>query len=434
MEYISTTNFKTENGVKNENHILKNATKAKDSPFYLHDGNAYIKTEYGLDPIASFNPRYLGINDHTDISHCGYNKFFGLPQETIVNDIMGFKDRSGISVDIRPELANYVANLKSQKIEQLKAVGIAQGGAGTAPTGIFAQYAVDKLVVDTSRKQTPLIEMWPKTVNIGRQANFNSVTAKGAAVWLGEDAALTEQDDTTSQSSVDIKYAYAVGRVTGQAIKMQDNFFMGGFTPSGAGFGRGAGFQDTGILSPLQRTIVLRTRALNELRENTLINGDSTSNDYSGIVTTQSTTNKLDLNGRALQLGDIDDALESAYVDGGLPSLAVCSPGAYTQMQKLLNDKRRGPFASKTIFGTDFITYVGTTGEVTFIPSRYLSNTAGARSIYFMDMSTTEVRSSQDIMFEELSKTNDSQKFMLKVYEAAIFRATGFNSWIGEIE
>ena len=68
-----------------------------------------------------------------------------------------------------------------------------------------------------------------------------------------------------------------------------------------------------------------------------------------------------------------------------------------------------------------------------FIPSMYLSNTSGSKAIYFLDMSVVEMRVLQDVTYEELAKTNDSEKFMLKVYEALIIKNTAFCSSITEI-
>jgi len=72
-------------------------------------------------------------------------------------------------------------------------------------------------------------------------------------------------------------------------------------------------------------------------------------------------------------------------------------------------------------------------GPVPVIPSQQLSTTSGSKSIYFIDMNFTEMRVLQDMTYEDLAKTNDSQKFMLKIYEALIMKNTAFNSWIGEI-
>ena len=63
----------------------------------------------------------------------------------------------------------------------------------------------------------------------------------------------------------------------------------------------------------------------------------------------------------------------------------------------------------------------------------YLSNASGSKAIYFLDSTVVELRVLQDMTYEPLAKTNDSEKFMLKIYEALIIKATGFCSSITEI-
>jgi len=48
-------------------------------------------------------------------------------------------------------------------------------------------------------------------------------------------------------------------------------------------------------------------------------------------------------------------------------------------------------------------------------------------------MSVVEMRVLQDLTYEDLAKTNDSEKFMLKIYEAFLIKATSFCSSITEI-
>jgi hypothetical protein len=75
------------------------------------------------------------------------------------------------------------------------------------------------------------------------------------------------------------------------------------------------------------------------------------------------------------------------------------------------------------------------------IASRFLSTTAGsgsgtpynARSVFVMDTNVIEMRVLQDVSYEELAKTNDSVKFMLKCYEALVCKAPQFNHVIYDI-
>ena len=62
-----------------------------------------------------------------------------------------------------------------------------------------------------------------------------------------------------------------------------------------------------------------------------------------------------------------------------------------------------------------------------------MSNVSGSKAIYFLDMSVIEMRVLQDMTYEDYGKTNDSEKFHLKVYETLIIKNTAFCSSITEI-
>ena len=73
-------------------------------------------------------------------------------------------------------------------------------------------------------------------------------------------------------------------------------------------------------------------------------------------------------------------------------------------------------------------------GPMPVVPSQYLSTSTGAKQCFFLDMEYIEMRVLQDMTYEDLAKTNDSQKFMLKVYEALVMKSTGFNAFIDNIK
>ena len=63
---------------------------------------------------------------------------------------------------------------------------------------------------------------------------------------------------------------------------------------------------------------------------------------------------------------------------------------------------------------------------VMFIKDRYMPITAAARRIIFLDTRYVFLAVLQDYTFEELAKTNDSQKYMIKWYGTLVltFEAT----------
>ena len=364
-----------------------------------------------------------------DASNARYDVSFGnLPDKTTYQDPLGFKSQ-GAPVDVREQMLKAI----HQKMRvDMKAFTSQAGGAGTAGYAMIPVH-VDPQVVDTTRKYTPFVELCPRVTNIGTYADYNKITAKGSAQWLPEDSALSDQNDTYDRASTAIKYAYSVGRVTGPALSATPAYTLQGFQPQGA---MQSPFTPVSAPNAKQLEIVVKTRALREAEENEMINGSTSSNPdgFDGIVTLQSTTNKVDKNSTALDLDDIDTAIEYAFVDGGRPNLALCSPNAYTQMQQLMKDHLRiGAGMTKLPWGMETLELVTQVGRIPVIPSMYLSNNANNKSVYFLDMSVIEMRVLQDVTYEELAKTNDSQKFMLKVYEALINKNTAFSSFIGEI-
>lgn len=114
--------------------------------------------------------------------------------------------------------------------------------------------------------------------------------------------------------------------------------------------------------------------------------------------------------------------------------MAVASSTLLKDLRKLMIDTfhyRPADMVTKLPFGVaSYVTLETMVGPVPIIPSQYLSNTSGAKQMFFLDMPAWEMRVLQDMTYEELAKTNDSQKFMLKVYEALICRNTKFNSFI----
>ena len=336
--------------------------------------------------------------------------------------------------DIRPQL-----NEKLQDgIARMKALSTTAGGAGTAGYAMIPVY-VDPRIVDTTRKETPLVELIPRVANQGMYADYNIITAKGGGFTAAEDAALNETNTTYDRASTAIKFLYAVGRVTGPTQAAMPSYMLEGFQPAGGGLGTST-FGNVGAPNAKQQEVLIKARELRELEENLIINGDAstTSTQFSGIVKLQGTTNVVDLNGAALTYDDIETAVLYAIQDGGRPKLAVASPSVVKDIRKIIIDTYRyapGDMAGGTLpFGIAPALVLETmAGRIPVIFSRFLSDTSGAKQIYFLDTDWIEMRVLLDMTYEELAKTNDSQKFMLKIYECLIMRNPAFNSFIDDI-
>ena len=367
------------------------------------------------------------VGSFTDISASAYQHSFGtLPHGTLYHG--GARgsfnaETKSFDVDMRPEL-------KGAFDIGFKALESTSGGAGTAGYAMVPIY-VDPRVVDRTRKYTPLVELVPRVSNQGITADYNVITAKGGAVVAAEDAALSETNTTFDRQSTSIKYLYSVGRVTGQAMAAIPSYILQGLTPEG---GASGAFSSSSAPNAKQLEVLIKTRDMRELEEELIINGSvsSDSNEFDGIVAL-CTANATAKGGAALALGDIDTAVKLAFDDGGRPNLAVASSQAYTDLLGLLTAKIGYMQSTQTVFwGFTTIVLHTMVGDIPVIPSMFLNaaQSGSANAIYFLDLSVVEMRVLQDLTYEDLAKTNDSSKFLLKIYEALIVKAPTFCSSI----
>lgn len=337
-------------------------------------------------------------------------------------------------VDLR---GNLNETLKSG-IARMKALGTTVGGAGTAGYAMIPVY-VDPRVVDVTRKETPLVELIPRVTNQGMYADYNKITAKGGGFTAAEDAALAETNTTYDRASTPIKFLYSVGRVTGPAQAAMPSYMLEGFQPQGGGLGNST-FSNVGAPNAKQQEVLIKAREMRELEENLIINGDAstTTTQFSGIVKLQSTTNVVDLDGAALTYDDIETAVTYAIQDGGRPKLGVASPTVVQDIRKIILDTYRYSPSDNSGGSLPFgiapsLVLETMAGRIPVIFSRFLSDTSGEKQIYFLDTDWIEMRVLLDMTYEEFGKTNDSSKFMLKIYECLIMRNTAFNSFIDDI-
>jgi hypothetical protein len=333
-------------------------------------------------------------------------------------------------IDLRAE-GGSLQNAYQAGLKAMNAVGM---GAGTTDKAIIPIY-LDPQIIDTSRKFTPAVEIIPRVSNMGVTAEWTTLS-KGAAFTAVEDAALADVNDTYTRNSKVIKYLYAVGRVTGQTLAAVPSFMLMGITASG-GNPEGT-FGNSSAPNAMQLEVLAKTREIKELEENLIFNGNATTSaisgnpdgtEYNGIVTTMSTTNAVVKSTTALSLADLNTAIQYAFDDGGRPNVAFCSSSVYTDILGLIQAKLGYLSSEKAVFwGFTTITYRSMVGEIPIVPSMYLSNTTASKCIYFLDLSVVEMRVLQDLTYEKLAKTNDSDKFFLKVYEVLIIKNTNFCS------
>ena len=373
-----------------------------------------------------------------DPATCYQQSFGNIPNGTVYQkvNVTNLKSLS-YDVDLRPRLHEAVG-------VGMKALATTTGGAGTAGYAMIPIY-VDPRIVDTTRKFTPLVELMPRVTNMGITADYNKLTAKGGGFTAAEDAALNETTDTYVRASSSIKYLYAIGRVTGPAIAAMPSYVLVGLQPQGGAVGA---FNDASAPNAMQTEVLVKTRSIRELEEYLIIAGNATTSaattgtgsldpngtEFDGIIQLMSTTNTVAKGTTALSLDDLNKAVRYAFDKGGRPNLAVCSSGVYEDILGLLTAKIGYMQPVQQVYwGFSTIVLHTMVGDIPVIPSMFMSNTSGSKAIYFLDLTVCEMRVLQDLSYQELAQTNDSKKFMLKIYETFIIKNTSFCSSVTAI-
>jgi len=322
--------------------------------------------------------------------------------------------------DMRPQLLK-------QFETNAKALNTQTGGAGSTDLTLVPIY-LDPVIVDESRKWTPLVELWPRVTNMGLTADYNVITAKGAAFFAAEDDVLNENNDTYERRSKPIKYMYSVGRVTQQAQAAIPSFMLQGFQPGGVGAPTGT-MGDVNAPNANQLEILMKTRSMKELEEDKLLNGSVAAdpNEFDGIIIQIAGVNDINLAGAAIALNDIHRVVRAAYDDGGRPNLGICNSAQYEELLKLLSTQITFREATRQVFwGFSAIVFYTMVGELPMIPSQFLSNATDVGRVIVLDLSVCEMRVLQDLTYMPLARTNDSDKFVLKQYLVPIIRAPQF--------
>ena len=232
-----------------------------------------------------------------------YASSFGdLANDTVYADPTGsvmqspeFDLKSSFATDMRKEFwENVEVNLKS--------MGTDVGGTGLTDN-VLIPIAYRNELVDTTRKQCPLSFVIRSVTNKGIVAPYKQITSKPTAFFARENATLVASDPNFDVLSENIKYMYAKGSVTGPLNAAAPGYSLMGTMPPQSADPRGA-FSNQNASNANQINILLQARALLELEEETLVNGDATTNteEFDGIVTLMSTTNTVAKSGTAVDL------------------------------------------------------------------------------------------------------------------------------------
>jgi hypothetical protein len=308
--------------------------------------------------------------------------------------------------------------------------GIAALSSGTTDLSLIPIY-VDPTIVDQTRRLTPLVELLPRVTNYGRTADFNYMSARGVVGWRAENPALDAANDTYTRQSKAKKYCYQVGNVTGPFLAASRQYLSNQY------------------IDALNLEVRNKTISMRYIEEDSLLNGTAAARTTSttgrptyggtyaagdepvGMIDTI-TTNTEAMSSKAVTIAYLREMVRQARTAGssttlgqGDPNLMVTDFKTLDDTKSLLQDYQRYINTDFTIaWGLKTLEFEG----VPMIASKFAYDVTAYRNILCLDMSTWQASVLQDITYEELAKTTDAYKFMLKMYETFICTAEMFNS------
>lgn len=283
---------------------------------------------------------------------------------------------------------------------------------GTPASTLLPVY-VDPEIIRLTNEETPFLAMIKRVTNKGRTADFNQLTALSAAQWKSEESELAEQDDTYVRDSKQIKFGYAIGKVTGPAMAAMK------------------AYADAKNLEVQNKTVALRL-----LEQETAIQGSVNPADdaevytglsalaYDGLIK-QITTNAVNASSADITSDMIRTAIRNCREAGGRPNLIVMQSQTLQVFKESMTDY---VIHDSTRVGTLEWGFQGLVfdGIPVVELGIHMPTAANKKQVLVLDMRYVEMRVLQDAMMEPLAKTTDSDKFHVKVYEVLVNKAEKF--------
>lgn len=326
-------------------------------------GNSF---EY-YNPMTRVNKKFEAYKKHKELAK---QKVAELQKN---NNDMGFLYKSGSSINTQT------------------------GGAGTAGTAMVPIW-VDPTIVDRTVRETPFRNMVARRAVRGLTYDYVPLKSKGGAVWAGEGAAIADQVDVYDRESVDIKFLYAKGRITGPSIAAM-----------------------AGFIDPTNLDQSVKVTSIYEAEEDALINGNSSTSIYEpdGMIT-QITTNTTDLSTTLPTLADLRAEYTTSYNSNGNVTVAITDAATHNYIKGLLlTIQRQVENPSESVMGFG-IPGAFEFDDVMYIKDKFMPRTSGSKRILFLDMRYIFLAVLQELTYEEKASENDTYPYMLKEYLAVV--------------
>ena len=297
-----------------------------------------------------------------------------------------------------PQIA---ANLKTANHDPLKGA-IESTDIGQLPLFLdsgFFDITPKDVIVARDLRRTP----WK-----GKTVNWNSMTARGAAIFdTAEIPTLSDQDNTYEAQQLSVKLMYGKITLSGLSMATAEPF-----------------------VNLMNWEIQARVRAMLELTEATTLTGTGAGGSWKGMqaLFTDNTSSP----GGDIDLDEIDALLEIIWNSGGNPDRGIAPHSVVNQIGAILRDNQRVQIPAQTtaIGGwqglRNFVIYNG----IPIFGSRFMPNTPTARELYLYQQDVLDYPVLVDTVIEPLAKTTDAESWMMKTY--MVFRDRSGTGGAGE--
>jgi hypothetical protein len=295
----------------------------------------------------------------------------------------------------------------------------------TAATSNLMHVIADQDVTYLYKRPYPLQALIPTEANKGKTANFDIVGPYdfGSSGFGTEDQSFTESDITTYNRSQNIKYLYAVGRVT-KAAQL-------------------AGLAQIPARDVLAIRIDAAQDALRALRERALLgvtldvsdttnlfrstvaSTDITYNGLYQMITSNTGTSKCWKTSAAGTydgiMADLDETYRNMVKYAMQPNLALCDYRTFGIIRRGLMEYFRTEPTMQFAQGISKINLVFPNADgLPLVPHPFMPMGAGYGAIQLIDTRLWARRSLWQDMYEELAKINLSQKFVVSAAEVLV--------------
>lgn len=335
------------------------------------------------------------------------------PEGTVIYE--GLKDNGELGFDQRKEYLGWIR--RKMRMQSLRTKGYLDSSAQIVHT------TTDQEIIDTTRRETPLLELIPQETARGRYANYDVLTARGSAYGGGESmVAQVPASDTYGNSQKLIWISTAWGGWTDYGLAVMASQY-----PT----------RDA-------RAIEIRNKTWseNETNENEIINGSMAGEAafnpgypaaggsgapdtftgyiglrgeiYSSTGSSYSASINVSMTGADVADTDIDSIIAAGTQQNVKYNLMVTDLQTWQKLKQLMMSLVRYMNPETEIaWGLKALAWATPYGVAPIIGSKFMPTTAGQREILFLDTKFLAQRLLLDSTMQMLAKVSIQQPFVI---------------------